>query len=872
MIRKFAVALFAASTLSSSIAMALGLGEAKVSSTLNQPLEAEIELVSVRDLSTAEILPTLASPGDFQRAGVERVHFLSDLNFKVVFRDANKAVIKVTSKKPVREPFLNFMVEVVWPSGRLLREYALLIDPPMFAPSRPTTIVAARGDQVAVPAADARSERRSSGSAPRSQGGNTSVASGTYGPTTRDDTLWGIAAQNRPGRSVSTQQTMLAIQDLNPDAFIDGNINKLKAGQILRMPELSDAQRRTFEQAVSEVSAQNRALAENRALGRRQLDSQSSSPDMAASNVRQGGVELKIVAAEDLDAEPAAGQSGGSKDGRANGTGSNVNAKLTDTLEKLDKTNRENQELQGRLQELESQLQTLQRLVSLKDDQLAALQGQTAQVNEQSVDATEADDSTFADASAQALEGSEGTDVVAGEALADQPVATEVDVSAVEEPVAEPVADVAEVAPVAQSKDVLPEPEPTLLERLMTDPMHQAFAGGGVALVLIMFWLVSRRSREEQDSDEGLVYSSETGSSMPGDDVLNLVGGVGATAAVAGAAGRVAGEENDALDEAGIYVAYGRLDQAAQLLETALEDQPERTDARVKLLEIYAQAGNTSAFEQHFAVLQASGDEDAIQRAEMMRGQLPDAAWDEGVQEEPEISLDDLENQLMSGSNQFQVPESNTQDEVADEIAEHTEEEPQAAAVSGQDDELDESLFTLDESAMASDTAVSAGAAESEVDNLDVEFDISELDLDDVTTAVAGTEPAAQADDFEAALDLEVALDLESEEVATLDAVADNDLNVSEADLELGGFDLDLEDDLELGALSETAEDELEIASEPAVALDGELESELELDALDTDEEAAPTLEADAELELESDLTLEAEAEEVLSDEEIAEL
>src|SRR5690606_31763798 len=159
----------------------------------------------------------------------------------------------------------------------------------------------------------------------------------------------------------------------------------------------------------------------------------------------------KIVAAEDLDAEPAPGQSAGSKDGRANGTGSNVNAKLTDTLEKLDKTNRENQELQGRLQELESQLQTLQRLVSLKDDQLAALQGQTAQVNEQSVDAAEADDNTFADATPYALEGAEGADVVAGEEAVDQPTATEVDVSAVEEPVAEPVAEVSEVAPVAQS-------------------------------------------------------------------------------------------------------------------------------------------------------------------------------------------------------------------------------------------------------------------------------------------------------------------------------------------------------------------------------------------------------------------------------------
>src|SRR5690606_23105067 len=114
-----------------------------VKSSLNQPLEAEIELVSVRDLGQAEILPALAKPSDFEKAGVERVQFLSDLKFNVVFKDSNKAVIRLTSNRPVREPFLNFLVEVVWPNGRLLREYALLIDPPMFTSDRPAAIAPA---------------------------------------------------------------------------------------------------------------------------------------------------------------------------------------------------------------------------------------------------------------------------------------------------------------------------------------------------------------------------------------------------------------------------------------------------------------------------------------------------------------------------------------------------------------------------------------------------------------------------------------------------------------------------------------------------------------------------------------------------------
>jgi len=228
MIRKLAFALALLNIGFSGLAHALGLGEANVTSSLNQPLRAEIELVSTKGLQDTEILPGLATREEFLKAGVDRVYFLSDLRFKVERNVQGNMVVILTTNKPVREPFLNFLVEVIWPSGRLLREYALLIDPPLFAeePAAPAAapVIQPReqetvGDRVSIPAPVATTSTRSA------------VAPGTYGATNSKDTLWDIATKARPDRSVSHQQVMLAIQDLNPNAFIGNNINRLKAGQ-----------------------------------------------------------------------------------------------------------------------------------------------------------------------------------------------------------------------------------------------------------------------------------------------------------------------------------------------------------------------------------------------------------------------------------------------------------------------------------------------------------------------------------------------------------------------------------------------------------------------------------------------------------------
>ena len=113
----------------SALAPALGLGEITLHSALNQPFSADITLIDAGGLAESDLSVSLATADEFGRAGVERVFFLNNLKFKPILR-GNRTIIRVTSSKPVNEPFLNFLVQLNQPNGRLLREYTVLIDPP----------------------------------------------------------------------------------------------------------------------------------------------------------------------------------------------------------------------------------------------------------------------------------------------------------------------------------------------------------------------------------------------------------------------------------------------------------------------------------------------------------------------------------------------------------------------------------------------------------------------------------------------------------------------------------------------------------------------------------------------------------------------
>ena len=321
-------------------ARAVSLGHITLESSLNQPLRASILLGNVQRLTPQDVRVGLAPRTAFQAMGVDWSSNLSDLDFRAVSSESGLR-IELSTEASIVEPYLNFVLELVWPNGRLVREYTVLLDPPvLMAPVRPLDITP-------VQAASVRSVNRNAEARAQSLDVDRMTQSG--------DTLWEIALAARPDRSTSVQAMMLAIQSRNPDAFMNQNINRLKAGYVLVMPDQDDLNRISFESAVAEVASQN--------TKQMQPVSQKKNPTIEASV----DSELVLVAvdeasSEDQNAEPF-----------------EVLA-ATDSAQEEDERIRfaaiERDRLAGRLASLEGKLESLVDTISLKDQQIAALQKQ----------------------------------------------------------------------------------------------------------------------------------------------------------------------------------------------------------------------------------------------------------------------------------------------------------------------------------------------------------------------------------------------------------------------------------------------------------------------------------------------------------------
>jgi len=643
------LAIAAASALSSGMAHALGLGEVTLQSSLNQPLVAEIELLEVRDLAPNEVIPSLASPEDFVKAGVDRQYFLTDLKFTPVLKPNGKSVIRVTSSKAVREPYLNFLVEVLWPNGRLLREYTLLLDPPLYSPQ--TTVAAAPQLPIAAPAprpsvAPApvpRSAAPAPAPRPAAPAPASRAISGNEYRTTANDTLWEIA--QRVGGGSSVNQTMLAIQDLNPDAFIGGNINRMKSGQVLRLPDEQQIRSRSNAEAIAQVAEQNAAWREGRAVASRQLDATRRTTAGSAPATAESADSLKLVAAE-------AGQST-----RGSDTGSASSKALADKLavtqESLDSTRRENAELQSRVGDLQSQLDKLQRLVELKDSQLAKLQadlsavpaaeeGATAQtpVTEPATQApAEQPEAAQPAAEAATPPASPSEEAAPDYNYSEEPAASVEDSAAAnEQPAEEPAAAVEPAAPAKPAEDAkpaAPSPAPapapapqSFIDDLMANPMTLGLAGGGALLLLLVALMaLSRRNAMKEaelqdeladDLSQDQAFASDL--DMPEDSFAGLDEEPAPVAQTAGEE-RVTAQTGDALGEADIYIAYGRFNQAAELLQNAINDEPHRADLRLKLMEVYAELGDREGFARQDNELREIGGVNA--EAEQLKAKYP---------------------------------------------------------------------------------------------------------------------------------------------------------------------------------------------------------------------------------------------------------
>ncbi|HEV7491298.1 MAG TPA: FimV/HubP family polar landmark protein, partial [Rhodanobacteraceae bacterium] len=258
--RPLQLSLAIALALSGTDALALGLGTIHVNSKLNQPLDAEIPVLQGSAGEAEGLLVQLAAAEDFDRVGLNRSRLAVPLEFSLVKGSHGDVVIKVTSKDVIKEPFLDFLVEANWPKGRLLREYTVLLDPPVMAPASGTSAVTAAAKAperaptqtlpepkpkpapkakappvvAAAPRAEAPS-KPAPAPAPAASPPKRAAAGNEY-TVDAGDTLSGIARDVRPDESTNINQLMLAMLKQNPNAFYKDNINALKRGAILRIP------------------------------------------------------------------------------------------------------------------------------------------------------------------------------------------------------------------------------------------------------------------------------------------------------------------------------------------------------------------------------------------------------------------------------------------------------------------------------------------------------------------------------------------------------------------------------------------------------------------------------------------------------------
>jgi len=304
--------LVAASLTFSPAAWALGLGEAKVESYLNQPLKARIDLIAQASDDLTSVTAQMASAADYELIGASIEGIPVPLRFTVEDIEGD-AYIAATSNLPINNPVLRVIVEVNWSSGRMLREYTLFLDPPMVpevapAPRIEQRIVAPAAPAPAPPAAPAEAgaaapaqpRTQTETESPTARSGVAPVAGGEYGPVRSGQTLWGIAREWSRGSGLGINQVMIAIQRQNPEAFLNGNINLLKRGAILRMPESAQIEQISAATAYQEVATQAEEF-----RGEKASRSVASSATPLLSDERAGTMDEDGGASE-FEIEPAA--------------------------------------------------------------------------------------------------------------------------------------------------------------------------------------------------------------------------------------------------------------------------------------------------------------------------------------------------------------------------------------------------------------------------------------------------------------------------------------------------------------------------------------------------------------------------------------
>ncbi len=842
---------------------ALGLGNLDLNSALNEPFDARIQLLSPTADELDALTIGLADSEAFARAKIDRPFILGKLKFSLRRSvDDGPDYIRVYSQDPIREPFLNFLVEVSWSNGRLFREYTVLLDPPLYDPNArageftqnqvKTTdsiepVISIDPDHKVVTA----SEFEQTGSAPVSKP-NVNYASGDYGPTEKSDTLWSIASAMRPNSSTSVNKMMLALLRANPEAFFNQNINGLKSGQILRMPNESEINALTNAQALADVQSQHAAwdnIKDNLSSAVSERPEVSSVPESSDTSsavdtteaMVESEAELKLVAAKE--------------EGEATQQVSSVDAAAGDDLvlakESIQALTSENIELKDRLQESEALLEDLKRLLLLKDDELAALQGQTATqalTEEEDVSAIEefpADQEELAVPEVDEIE-QDVMDETVGEESTDEEETATVDEEDVD--VVDDVIEVIETEPATSTGGVMGMVDQYLgpvREILLGNPVVGMAIGGFLILLIIVIVVMKFKKKPAEtvsfdamteeafpDFDSGSL--GDTGSEdLPDSEAVTVLPDSDSEAetAVHEAAAdvdleeekpeliseddtpaEVAEEESDEdpLQEVNTYLAFEQFDQAEEFVRNVISSDPENPEYHTKLLEVFYTSGNKKSYEEAAKVLHdiVGGEGEHWNMATAMWQEMSPtrALFAEGGGDDDEDSADTTGGGFVDVTADDETGDSGGLDFDIGGAEEET-------AASGQGTEEAEEILDITSSNEGEDMLDLTASDEGE-DMLDVTAavglgDLDDSDSDDVLD-ISGS--SAGTDDL---------LDLTSGEEST----GEDLLDVTAA----SNLDLDSEEDL------------LDVTAATSADSDGLLDFELENDASDDN----PTLEFD---------------------------
>jgi pilus assembly protein FimV len=634
-----------------------------VQSSLGQPLRAEIEIVSIQAGEESSLEARLASGNAFAQAGIEFNAVLNGVQFALGKRNGKPTVL-VSTRQPVNEPFLDLLVELRWASGLFVREYTILLDPPGYEGPKPQPAAAAPAAPTAAPVAavtapppaaaerapieprpseitpaprpeerpmestvaqaqekpaaaaeakPAAEETPKAAAVPAEQPPAAPQAAQTY-EVKKGDTLGEIALRYRPA-GVTFHQMLIALQRANEDAFIRSNINLVRAGRILAIPDAETAATVEPADASRLVIAQHSDFAEYRS---RLAAAVATAPAAAVPAEQRAAGPITAQPEAPKPAAPADQLKLSRADAKKPGAAPSTSARQDDLAAK----DRALQEAQSRVSDLEKNVADLKKLLEIQNQQLAQLQqkaakpapaapGPAAKAPESpkpapapQAAATPEPKPAAAAPAKPAAEAAKPAAVAPKPAAAPSPEVQKPAAAPAAAPVAPKPAAPKPPAPAAKPKPVAPPPQPEtgFFDEFLADPVTTL---GGVGLIVLLLggygaWAWQRKKKSVAKFKDSVLGSASLAPAVA----------EAAPAAAAGAhaapqpsispstAGAVDADDVDPIAEADVYMAYGRDTQAEEILKEALQKDPNRVAVHAKLLEIYANRRDAQAFEQ----------------------------------------------------------------------------------------------------------------------------------------------------------------------------------------------------------------------------------------------------------------------------------